>query len=101
VLALASFGYDGSNSNSYSGNCRLAIDGTTVGPTIDYGQAAYVPSTVGGPGYNANGQEGGALNAASGVLAAGTHTASLQCNQAGGSIEFSETDVSALMVGAG
>ena len=105
VLVLASLGYDGSNTNSYSGNCRLAVDGATVGPTIDYGQAAYVTSggntTVGGPGFNANGEEGGALNFVTAALAAGTHTASLQCNQAGGSIEFTQTAVSGVMLGAG
>ena len=101
VLVMASLGYDGSNSNAYRGDCRLAADGTTAGTTIAFGQATYVPATAGGPGFNANGQEGGSLSFVTGALAAGTHSFSLQCNQAGGSIEFSETAVSAVMLGAG
>ena len=105
VLVVADLAYDGSNSNGYRGACRLAVDGTAVGTTIDYGQAAYVASggvtVVGGPGFNANGQEGGGLNVVTDALPTGTHSFALQCNQAGGSIEFSETSVSAAMLGAG
>ena len=99
VLVLASAGYDGANSNGYRGDCRLAVDGATVGPTIANGQAVYVPSAVGGPGFNANGQVGTALNTVTNALSAGAHSFSLQCNQAGGSIEFPETYVSAVMIG--
>jgi len=101
VLVLANAGYDGSNTNGYRGDCRLAVDGAVVGPTISNGQAVYVPATVGGPGFNANGQVGTGLNVVSDALPAGTHSFALQCNQAGGSIEFPETYVSAVMLGAG
>jgi hypothetical protein len=103
VLVLASAGYDGSNSNAYRGDCKLVVDGTTtVGPTIANGQAVALDGAtaiVGGPGYNANGQVATALNAVTDALPAGTHTFSLQCNQAGGSIEFPETYVAAVMLG--
>jgi hypothetical protein len=103
VLVLASAGYDGSNSNAYRGDCKLVVDGTTtVGPTIANGQAvalAGATAVVGGPGYNANGQVATSLNAVTDALPAGTHTFSLQCNQAGGSIEFPETYVAAVMLG--
>jgi hypothetical protein len=101
VLILANVGYDGSNSNSYAGECRLETDATTVVSSGQFGQAATAPAIVGGPGYNANGQEGGGLNAVTGSLPAGTHDFSLNCNQAGGSIEFSSTLVSAVMLGNG
>jgi hypothetical protein len=105
VLILANVGYDGSNTNGYRGDCRLQADGTTVGSTISFGQAGYVASggvtVVGGPGYNANGQEGGGLNAVTGPLPAGTHNFALQCDQAGGTVEFSSTSVSAVMLASG
>jgi hypothetical protein len=72
---------------------------------LPYGQAAAATTGgtggVGGPGYNSNGQEGAGLNGVTGVLKAGKHSFQLQCNQAGGNIEFEETGVSALMVSAG
>jgi hypothetical protein len=101
VLILANVGYDGGNSNSYSGACRLETDATTVVSSGQFGQAAYAPATVGGPGFNANTQEGGGLTAVTASLPAGTHDFSLNCNQAGGSIEFSSTMVSAVMLGNG
>jgi len=104
VLIVANVGYDGSNSNGYRGDCRLQADTTAVGSTISFGQAPYVASSgtvVGGPGFNANGQDGGGLNGVTGVLPAGAHAFSLQCNQAGGSIEFSTTQVPAAMQSSG
>lgn len=101
VLLVANAGYDGASTNGYRGDCFLAVDGAQVGPTIANGQASYVPATAGGPGFNGNGQVGTGLTAVSGVLPAGSHAFALLCNQAGGSIEFPTTYVSAVMVGAG
>jgi len=105
VLLVADAGYDGANQNSYAGTCRLTADGNTVGPSITFGQAAMATSpggttVVGGPGYNSNGQSGAGLNGVTGVLSAGKHTFTLQCNQGGGSIEFEETGISAVALGS-
>jgi len=104
VLLVADAGDDGSNQNTYAGVCRLTADGTTVGPSITFGQAAAsagATPVIGGPGFNSNGQEGAGLNGVTDVLKAGKHDFSLQCNQNLGSIEFEETGVSAVMLGAG
>jgi hypothetical protein len=104
VLLLGDAGYDGSNSNSYSGACRLTADGTVVGPSITYGQAAMAVTgsgtpVVGGAGFNSNGQSGSGLNGVTTTLSAGKHTFSLQCNQNGGNIQFEETGISAVALG--
>jgi hypothetical protein len=104
VLILADAAFDGSNSFGNRGDCQITVDGARIGGLLSAG-SVNVNTTTGtvliGPGYNANTQDGIALNAVTGVLTAGAHSFALQCNQAGGSIEFSETYVSAVMLGAG
>ncbi len=97
VLIVATAGFDGANSaTGYRGDCRLTADGTVVGAQVANG------STTGlGVGFNANTQATTALSAVTGPLPAGTHDLSLTCNQAGGSVEFSNDTVSAVMVGSG
>ncbi len=97
VLVVADAGFDGNNSGAaYRGGCRLQADGTTVGATASPG------STDGlGVGFNANDQGATGVNAVTNVLAAGAHDLTLQCNELGGNIEYSENSISALAVGAG
>lgn len=100
VLIVATAGFDGANSNAgYRGDCRLTADGTVVGAQISNGAAGV--GAVQGVGFNGNSQAGTALSAVTGPLKAGTHDFALTCNQAGGSVEFSNNSVSALMVGSG
>lgn len=101
VLIVADAAYDGANSLGYRGDCKLTVDGTQIGASVANG-TVYVGAGVGefiGPGFNANTQAAMGLNAITDVLPAGAHTLALQCNQAGGSIEFPETSVSAVMIG--
>jgi hypothetical protein len=101
VLIVADAAFDGANSFGYRGDCQLTVDGTKIGSSIAAG-SVFVdnpPTHIIGPGYNANTQVGIGLNAVTDVLPAGAHTMALQCNQGGGSIEFSETFVSAVMIG--
>lgn len=103
VLIVADAAYDGASSLGYRGDCKLTVDGTQIGASVANG-TVYVGAGVGefiGPGYNGNTQAAMGLNAITDVLPAGAHTLALQCNQAGGSIEFQETSVSAVMIGAG
>jgi hypothetical protein len=97
VLVIADASFDGNNSGStYAGNCRVQADGTTVGASTSPGSSDGL-----GVGFNGNGEGGTGINAVTDVLAAGAHNLTLQCNQAGGSIEYSGNSVSALAVGAG
>lgn len=97
VLVVASAGFDGANSGSgYRGDCRISVDGATVGPTISNGSSSGF-----GVGFNPNQQASTALNVVTDALAAGAHSFALQCNQAGGSVEFPESYVSAVALGAG
>lgn len=97
VLIVATAGFDGANSAAgYRGDCRLTADGTVVGATVSNGS-----STGTGVGFNGNQQGTTALSAVTDSLPAGTHDLALTCNQAGGSVEFSNDSVTALMVGSG
>lgn len=97
ILIVATAGFDGANSaTGYRGDCRLTADGTVVGPQVSNGS-----STGTGVGFNGNQQATTALSAVTGPLQAGTHDLSLTCNQAGGSVEFASSSVTALMVGSG
>jgi hypothetical protein len=70
------------------------VDGSELGAAVKGG------STTGlGPGFNANGQIGISLNGITGALTAGAHSISLECNDAGGTIEYSNTTVSTLSFG--
>jgi hypothetical protein len=95
VLVLADAAYDGDNSGAaYSGLCEIVVDGSQLGAAVKGG------STTGtGPGYNANGDIGLSLNGITGTLTAGPHSIGLDCNDAGGTIEYSNTTVSTLSFG--
>lgn len=102
VLIVADGTFDGANSLGYRGDCQLVVDGTRIGSLISLGTVnvnANAGAVIMGPGYNANTEDGFGMNAITDVLAAGAHTFALQCNQAGGSVEFSQTFVSAVMLG--
>jgi hypothetical protein len=97
ILIVATAGFDGANSGAgYRGDCRLTADGTVVGAQVSNGSSDGL-----GVGFNANQQGTSALSAVTGSLPAGTHDLALTCNQAGGSVEFSNDTISALMVGSG
>ena len=98
VLIVADAGYDGANSMGYRGDCKLTVDGTQIGATLANGTVS-AAGALAGPGYNQNAQAATGMNAITDVLPAGAHTFALQCNQAGGTIEFPETYVSAVMIG--
>ena len=98
VLIVADAGYDGANSLGYRGDCKLTVDGTQIGASLANGTISRRGCPC-RPGYNQNAQAAMGLNAITDVLPAGAHTFALQCNQAGGSIEFPETYVSAVMIG--
>jgi hypothetical protein len=100
VLIVADAAFDGANSFGYRGDCKLTVDATQIGASVAAGTVA-VGAGLTGPGYNANTQDGIGLNAVTGSLSAGAHAFALQCNQAGGSVEFPETFVSAVMLGSG
>jgi hypothetical protein len=100
VLIVADAAFDGANSFGYRGDCKLTVDATQIGASVAAGTVA-VGAGLTGPGYNANTQDGIGLNAVTDSLSAGAHALALQCNQAGGSIEFPETFVSAVMLGSG
>jgi hypothetical protein len=72
----------------------IVVDGSELGAAVKGG------STTGlGAGYNANGEIGLSLNGVTGALSAGAHSISLMCNDAGGTIEYSNTTVSTLSFG--
>ena len=97
VLILANAQFDGANSGAgYRGDCKLTIDGTRIGGQVSAGSSDGL-----GVGFNGNNEAATGLNAVTDVLAAGPHSFALQCNQAGGSIQFGHTYVSALAIGAG
>jgi hypothetical protein len=103
VLIVADGTFDGEGSLGYRGDCQLVVDGTRIGSSIALG-TVNVNTTTGtvimGPGYNPNAEDGFGMNAVSDVLAAGAHNFALQCEQVGGTVEFSQTFVSAVMIGA-
>ena len=82
----------------YRGDCKLTVDGTQIGASLANGTVS-VAGALAGPGYNQNAQAATGMNAITDVLPAGAHTFAFQCNQAGGTIEFPETYVSAVMIG--
>jgi hypothetical protein len=97
VLILANAQFDGANSGAgYRGDCKLTIDGTRIGGQVSAGSSDGL-----GVGFNGNNEAATGLNAVTDVLAVGPHSFALQCNQAGGSIQFGHTYVSALAIGAG
>ncbi len=98
VLIVADAAFDGANSFGYRGDCELTVDGTRIGASVANGTVS-VGAGLTGPGYNQNAQAATGMNAITDVLPAGAHTFALQCNQAGGTIEFPETSVSAVMIG--
>ena len=104
VLLLAQAAIDGQSSLDYRGDCELTVDAARIGLIASAG-SVYVGASPGefiGPGFNANVPAAiSGLNAVSDVLAAGTHDFKLQCKEAGGTVEFPETYLSAVMIGAG
>ncbi len=79
-----------------SGSCHLEADGNAVGPAgspfeVDAGE----DTTIHNPG------QGGsiAVTAVSGVLAAGPHTFELKCNETDGSMFFTDSTISAVLLG--
>jgi hypothetical protein len=98
VLIVADAAYDGANTMGYRGDCELTVDGTRIGASVANGTVSGA-GALAGPGYNQNAQAATGMNAITDVLPAGAHTFALQCNQAGGTIEFPETYVSAVMIG--
>ena len=78
-----------------SGTCHLAADGTTVGPNnstaVDFGEATAV-HTIGKGGSVAE-------TAVTGVLAAGTHTFTLQCNETDADVFLTDSTISAVLLG--
>ena len=105
VLLIANLAFDGQGgSQAYRGDCELTVDAARVGSLVTAGSVSVVQAgdtDFIGPGFNANTPAGTGLNAVSDVLAAGTHDFSLQCKEAGGTVEFPETYLSAVMIGAG
>jgi hypothetical protein len=78
-----------------SGTCHLAADGTTVGPNnsgaVDFGEATAV-HTIGKGGSVAE-------TAVTGVLAAGAHTFTLQCNETDADVFLTDSTISAVLLG--
>src|SRR5581483_6181903 len=97
VPVIANAQFDGANSASgYRGDCEITVDNAQLGASVAAGS-----SDGFGVGFNANQQGGIGMNGVTGSLGAGPHSVSLKCNQAGGSVEFPETYVSALGISAG
>jgi hypothetical protein len=96
LIGASSWDNDLTTDPPNSGSCHLEADGNPVGPAgspfeVDAGEA----TTTHNPG------QGGsiAVTAVSGVLPAGPHTFALVCNQTDGSMFFTDSTVSAVLLG--
>ena len=84
---------DGSGAAPDNGTCRITVDGTAVaGTDVRYGQATLTFNNV-------PLRASLTTNTVTGVLGAGTHTFGLQCNDPNGLISFSDTQMTAVMLG--
>jgi hypothetical protein len=96
LIGASSWDNDLATEPPNSGSCHLEADGNSVGPAgspfeVDAGEA----TTTHNPG------QGGsiAVTAVSGVLAAGSHSFALTCNETDGSMFFTDATISAVLLG--
>jgi len=96
LIGASSWDNDLQTAPPNSGTCHLDADGQAVGPAgspfeVDAGEA----TTTHNPG------QGGsiAVTAVSGVLAAGPHSFALKCNETDGSMFFTDSTISAVLLG--
>lgn len=93
VLLIGSSSWDNDGEPApNSGECQLSADGNVVGPEeLDFGEST-TTHTIGRGGAIA-------LNGVSGVLPAGNHTFTLECNEVEADVFLTESAISAVLLG--
>jgi hypothetical protein len=82
---------DDGNPAPNSGSCELTIDGTTVGPTVAFGESTDT-HTIGESGSVA-------ATGVSEVIPAGSHTFSFECNETSADIFVVDSAISVVLLG--
>jgi hypothetical protein len=93
VLLVGASSWDNNNAGAPdSGNCRLSVDGTEVGPEeVDFGEATAIHTIDNGGSV--------AVTTVTGPLSAGAHTFSLECNETDADVFLTDSTISAVLLG--